>query len=110
MLEAHAPHKDIHTWTLQTVNAFDSRFNHSARAFPLFAIERAPDPDRLTPARLNEYQTLIATLINATDVVMERMRLVTTECRAILNGARDEDALIKAVTSMLAAPPSESHP
>jgi hypothetical protein len=87
--------------SLQAVNAFDNRFNHSSDDFSLFEIERVPALERLSSTELAEYQALIGTLINATDVVVERMQLMASECRAVLNGANDEDDLITVVTSML---------
>jgi predicted nucleic-acid-binding protein len=89
--------------SLQAVNAFDNRFNHSSDDFSIFEIERVPALDGLSSTELAEYQALIGTLINATDVVIERMRLIATECRAVLNGAHDESDLIKIVTSMLSS-------
>jgi hypothetical protein len=87
--------------SLEAVNAFDSRFNRSSDDFSIFEIERVPALERLSSTELAEYQALIGTLINATDVVIERMRLVATECRAVLNGAQDENNLMTIVTSML---------
>jgi hypothetical protein len=94
---------DYRFQSLQAVNSFDNRFNHSSDDFAIFEIESVPDLDKLSANELAQYQALIGTLINATDVAMERMRLVATECRAVLDGAHDENDLIKVVQSTLSA-------
>jgi hypothetical protein len=87
--------------SLEAANSFARRFNHSPDDFPLFEIDHVPLLDALSPAELIEYRALVGTMITATETVMERMRIITVECRAILDGAHEEDDLIKAVTAML---------
>jgi len=59
--------------------------------------QSAADLASLSTADLTEYQALVGNLINRTDNLIVRMRVIDAECRAILDGVRDENAMIKAV-------------
>jgi hypothetical protein len=60
----------------------------------------APDLDSLSAADLTEYLTIVSALIKNTDLLFARLYLVDTECRAILDGVRDEDDLLDKISRM----------
>jgi len=57
----------------------------------------APDLTKLSRPELVEYLGVVAALIKKSDLMVDRYRLFDRECQAILAGARDEDALIRAM-------------
>ena len=58
----------------------------------------APDLASLTAADLSEYLTIVTALIKNTELLFTRVDLVDKECRAILNGVRDEDDLLDKIS------------
>jgi hypothetical protein len=56
----------------------------------------------LSADELSEYLRIVASLIKETDLHNARFHLVDLECRAILDGVRNEDELVKAITPKLA--------
>lgn len=50
---------------------------------------------------LLEYLSVVAALLKKTDLFVARLRLFDLECKEILNGAKDEDELVKAITSRM---------
>jgi hypothetical protein len=85
---------------LAAVDAFRKRYYYGDGSSIFGGLDLAS----LSPAELTEYQTLIGTLISRVDWMIRRMRLLDIEGRAILNGARDESDLMKAIF----APPGSS--
>jgi hypothetical protein len=49
----------------------------------------------LSPAELTEYQVLIGTLVDRVDWLALRLHLLGDQCRAVLDGARDERDLTR---------------
>ncbi len=70
----------------------------------------APDLTKLSRAELVEYLSVIAALIKKTDLIVDRYRIFDLECRAILDGARDEDALLKAIAPGRTKQPNAAFP
>jgi hypothetical protein len=60
----------------------------------------APDLVSLTAADLAEYLTIVSALIKNTELLFARLHLVDKECRAILDGVRDEDDLLDKISKM----------
>ncbi len=83
---------------LAAVDEFQERFVDSPDSLGFGKASAAPHLSALSPAALTEYQALIAALIKKTDYLSVRVRLFDRECRAILNGVRDEGELIKIIT------------
>jgi hypothetical protein len=67
-------------------------------------ISTAPDLTKLSRPELAEYLAIVATLIKQTDLEASRLRLFDKECKAVLDGVRDEDALLRAVGARSAGP------
>ncbi len=83
------------------VNAFNDRFDPAIDGFVFVQIGRVPDLARLSPAEVVEYQALIGTLINSTDQLTSRVGLFAIECRAILEGVRDDNEFIEVITAAM---------
>jgi hypothetical protein len=86
---------DILNWhnALTAWESFQERFIDSKGDIGFGHIVLSPPLDKLSPAELIEYQSLIATLIKHTDLVDERFHHFDLECRGILAGTRDEAQL-----------------
>ena len=78
---------------LAAVDAFRKRFNYSDSIGLIGGVDLAA----LSPAELSDYQVLIATLMSRVDWMLRRLRLLGVLSQAILDGARDETQLMKAV-------------
>ncbi|HEY4750500.1 MAG TPA: hypothetical protein VIH60_08940 [Steroidobacteraceae bacterium] len=86
---------------LAAMDAFVKRFDYSAGS----TLRGNFDLAALSPAELTEYQALIATTRSRVEWMIRRMHLMAVEGRAILDGARDESDLAKAV---FASPEADS--
>jgi hypothetical protein len=87
---------------LAAMNAFKKRFDPIVETTGLVGDAQSPaDLASLSPAELTEYQVLVGNLINRTDYLVIRLRFVGAECRAILDGVRDENELIEAAQATL---------
>jgi hypothetical protein len=82
---------------LAAMNAFKKRLDPAAETTGLGDFQSAADLASLSAAELTEYQALIGSLINHTDYLIVRLRAFGAECRAILDGVRDENELIEVV-------------
>jgi hypothetical protein len=83
---------------LAAMNAFKKRLDPAAETTGLMGdFQSAADLASLSTADLTEYQALVGNLINRTDNLIVRMRVIDAECRAILDGVRDENEMIEAV-------------
>jgi hypothetical protein len=60
-------------------------------------VSTAPDLTKLSRAELVDYLSAGAAPIKKTDLMVDRYRLFDRECQAILDGVRDEDALLRAI-------------
>jgi hypothetical protein len=78
--------------------AFNERYTDSSGSLEMGGVSTAPDLTKLSRAELVEYLSVVAALIKKTDLMIDRYRLFDRECRAILDGVRDEDELIRAIT------------
>jgi hypothetical protein len=86
---------------LAGVNAFNDRFDPAIDGFVFVQIGKVPDLTLLSPAEVVEYQALIGRLINATDQLTSRVDLFAIECRAILDGVRDDSDFIDVITAAM---------
>lgn len=85
---------------LAAVDAFRKRFNYSDSIGLIGGVDLAA----LSPAELSEYQVLIGTLMSRVDGIVRRLRLLGIQAQAILNGARDETDMMKAIQAAPSAP------
>jgi hypothetical protein len=83
---------------LADISAFQERFVDSAGSLALGEVVVAPKLETLSPAELSEYLTIVAALIKETDALNARLHLFALECRAILEGVRNEDELVNSIT------------
>jgi hypothetical protein len=82
---------------LAVLAAFNERFTDSTGNLEMGGVTAAPDPTNLSRAELVEYLGIVAALIKKTDLLTDRLRLFDSECKAILAGAANEEALLRAV-------------
>ena len=87
-----------------TLAAFNERYTDSTGHPEMGEISTAPDLTKLSRPELAEYLAIVATLIKQTDLEASRLRLFDKECKAVLDGVRDEDALLRAVGARSAGP------
>jgi hypothetical protein len=85
---------------LAAVDAFRKRFNYSDSVGLIGGVDLAA----LSPAELSEYQVLVGTLMSRVDWILRRLRLLGTLSQAILDGARDETDMIKAIQAAPSSP------
>jgi len=77
------------------MQAFEERFR-DARSFMLFGFPSStPDLSAMSPADLTQYSTLVATTIQNLDRLAARTAVLDGENTALLNGATNEEDLIK---------------
>ena len=79
------------------MNALKERFDPSSGSGELGDSVQVVDLAVLSPVELTEYQTLIGNLITWTDFTRTRLGYSDAQCRAILEGASDENELIRAM-------------
>jgi hypothetical protein len=80
-----------------TLAAFNERYTDSTGHPEMGAVTTAPDLAKLSRPELAEYLSIVATLIKETDLETARLRLFDKECKAVLDGVRDEEGLLRAV-------------
>jgi len=80
---------------LAVLGAFYERFVDSKGNLEFGQVSLAPELNDLTPAQLDEYLTIVSTLIKRTDVLVQRYRVFDIECSAILKGVGSEEELLK---------------
>ena len=85
---------------LSALEAFHERFVDSSGNLSMGQVVIAPDLASLSAADLTEYLTIVSALIKNTELLFARLYLVDKECRAILNGVRDEDDLLDKISRM----------
>jgi hypothetical protein len=83
---------------LSALDAFNERFVNSSGNLSMGQVVLAPDLVLLTAADLAEYLTIVSALIKNTELLFARLYLVDKECRAILDGVRDEDDLLDKIS------------
>jgi hypothetical protein len=93
---------------LATLAAFNERYTDSTGHPEMGGVSTAPDLAKLSRPELAEYLTIVATLIKETDLEAARLRLFDKECKAVLDGVRDEDALLRAVGARQTRSPNPS--
>ena len=76
---------------LAAIGAFKRRFDYSANNSGPSVVQ--VDVGVLSPAELAEYQSLIGRLINRIEWMDMRLRVFGAQCRAILEGVRDENEM-----------------
>jgi hypothetical protein len=84
---------------LGALAAFNERYTDSTGNLEMSSVSTAPDLVKLSRAELGEYLNIVATLIKSTDLLAARIRLFDIECRAILDGVKDEEALLRAIVA-----------
>lgn len=82
---------------LAALAAFNERYADSAGSLETGGVSTAPDLTTLSRPELVEYISVAAALIKKTDLMINRYRFFNLECQAILDGAREEDALLRAI-------------
>jgi hypothetical protein len=82
---------------LAALAAFNERYTDSTGNLEMGEVSTAPDLTKLSRAELVEYLSVVAAVIKNTDRMVDRYQLFDRECRAILEGVRDEDGLIRAM-------------
>jgi hypothetical protein len=93
---------------LAILAAFNERYTDSTGNLEMSSVSTAPDLVKLSRAELGEYLNIVATLIKSTDLLAARIRLFDIECRAILDGVKDEEALLRAVGARQTNNPNSS--
>jgi hypothetical protein len=86
---------------LADISAFQERFVDSTGSLALGEVVTAPQLQMLSAGELSEYLTIVAALIKKTDLLNARLHLFDLECRAIFNGVRTEDELIRLITPQM---------
>jgi hypothetical protein len=87
--------------SIRALRAFRKRQDPSpAYDKRLLFITPAADINRLTLQERIEYMSLIATALEAIDQFVVRMKRLDLQYDAVLNGARDESDLVKAITNI----------
>jgi hypothetical protein len=82
---------------LAALAEFNERYADSTGNLEMGGVSTAPDLTKLSRAELVEYLSVVAALTKKTDRMVDRYQLFDRECRAILEGVRDEDGLIRAM-------------
>jgi hypothetical protein len=82
---------------LAALAAFNERYTDSTGNLEMGGVSTAPDLTKLSHPELAEYLAIVAALIKETDLEAARIRLFDRECKAILDGVRDEAALLRAI-------------
>jgi len=95
---------------LAALAAFNERYTDSTGNLEMGGVSTAPDLTKLSHPELTEYLGIVAALIKETDLETARVRLFDKESRAILDGVRDEQALLRAVGARPARIPTSSAP
>ena len=93
---------------LAALEAFHERFVDSTGNLSMGQVVIAPDLDSLSATNLTEYLTIVSALIKNTELLFARLNLVDKECRATLNGVRDEDDLLDKISKMPSGSSSET--
>jgi hypothetical protein len=88
------------------LSAFNERYTDSTGHPEMGDVSAAPDLAKLSRPELAEYLSIVASLIKETDLEMARLRLFDKECKAVLDGVRDEEALLRAVGARAAPLPT----
>jgi hypothetical protein len=92
---------------LAAMSAFRKRFDPASEIIGFGDLQPAADLASLSPAELTEYQALIGNMINHTDYLNFRLRVFDVECRAILDGVKDENELMAAVVKATTTAPGQ---
>jgi hypothetical protein len=90
---------------LAVLAAFNERYSDSSGNLEMGGVSTAPDLGRLSRSELAEYLSIVAALIKETDLMTARLHLFDRECRAILDGIPDEEALLRALGAASASSP-----
>jgi hypothetical protein len=88
---------------LAVLGAFHERFVDSKGNLEFGQVSLAPELNDLTPGQLDEYLTIVSTLIKRTDVLVQRYRAFDIECSAILKGVGSEEELLKEAIASLSS-------
>jgi hypothetical protein len=83
---------------LADISAFQERFVDSTGSLALGEVVIAPQLEMLSAGELSEYLTIVAALIKKVDLLNARLHLFDLQCRALLNGVRNEDELVSFIT------------
>lgn len=86
---------------LADISAFQERYIDSTGSLALGQVVIAPRLEMLSADELSEYLIIVASLIKKTDLLNARLHLFDLECRAILDGVRNEDELVSWITPKL---------
>jgi hypothetical protein len=90
--------------SVDALTAFHERFVDSQGGPGYGRVAAGPQLQTLSPTDLGEYLKVVAALIKKTDSLLIRNRVFELECRAVLNGARNEKELTEQMRRELSAP------
>jgi hypothetical protein len=82
---------------LTALASFRERYVDSAGSLGIGGIAKSPELESLSSTELAEYARLVSASIKETDHVGARLKIFDIECRAILDGARNEFDLIEKI-------------
>jgi hypothetical protein len=85
----------------EVMQSFEERFIDSPGSFDLANESVAPSIGGMSPDDLREYSNAIAAVIKSLDRVVSRERWVDAENQALVDGAQDEDDLVKRTLHLL---------
>jgi hypothetical protein len=93
------------------LESFEERFVDSSGVFDMGDPAPPPNLDTMSTAELAEYESLLATYIKSIDRIVVRVRFFDREDRAILDGATDDqDLLRRAFPNRDFGPITDNHP
>ncbi len=82
------------------MEVFEQQFTNSRGNLEVGDIVATPELSHLSSAELLEYRRHIARVSKTTDIFMTRVRMLDAMCRAVLDGAHDENQILQAVGKM----------
>jgi hypothetical protein len=97
---------DAWLMSVDAFSAFHERFVDSEGGPGFGRVAVGPQLRTLSQTDLTEYLNVVATLAKKTDSLILRNRVFELECRVVLNGARNEEELTRAVAEQLSLPGS----
>jgi hypothetical protein len=83
------------------LESFEQRFVNGPGGFDFGALTTAPDITQMSAADLEEYSKLLSAEITTLDRFTARIRTVYAEDRALRDGARTEDELVRSAEKLM---------
>jgi hypothetical protein len=82
---------------VMALEEFQEQFVDSTGTIESGGVSKPPDLSKLTAAQLEEYLKVVSALIKRNDAFTQRLIILDFEFKQILDGAPDEDALVRAM-------------